>query len=529
MEMIAAQISAGYSAGYNAFVNRALHAAATPVPNATASYWMSDPPFPSVNLNPRPLPDIADYVVIGTGLAGVAATKTLLEISQDQRTEMPLRVVALDARDVCGGATGRGAGRIDVTPWRDFAKLKEALGEEEDEKEQGRAREVLRFMEKGGRALRELGEEVQEGEVSDVEAVDLFLESEDFEKAKGLVEDLRRSLPETEVNIWPGEEACEKFGCNGFVTGAISYPAGAAFPFRLVTGVWKALVDRYPELVLLSNTPVANISIAPNSPQHPYAVHTSAGVVRTRHVLHATNAYAPALIPRLRQYLTGARGCMTAQDGGAHFPRTHGNRSWSTVYEPGYDYATQRPDQDDGSPGDVLVGGGFAQGRHGGLNLLGTWDDSRRDALPLAHVRGIMPTVFEPNWGGGPTMAAGGGIKSDWTGIMGFTGDGLPFVGALGANVTQRRNPYPGDGGGGVINGSGEWIAAGFNGHGLVWAWLSGAAAGIMMAGQDGKDLEGMRGRPGGKLDSWFPRNVLAVDEERLKRADLQNLVGRQL
>ncbi|KGQ10126.1 Rho-related GTP-binding protein RhoE [Beauveria bassiana D1-5] len=488
---IAAQISAGCSAGYNAFINRALHAAATPVPNATASYWMSDPPFPSVNLNPRPLPDIADYVVIGTGLAGVAATKTLLEISQDQRTEMPLRVVALDARDVCGGATGRGGGRIDVTSWRDYAKLKEALGEEEDEKEQGRAREVLRFMEKGGRALRELGEEVQEGEVSDVEAVDLFLESEDFEKAKGLVEDLRRSLPETEVNIWPGEEACEKFGCNGFVTGAISYPAGAAFPFRLVTGVWKALVDRYPELVLLSNTPVANISIAPNSPQHPYAVHTSAGVVRTRHVLHATNAYAPALIPRLRQYLTGARGCMTAQDGGAHFPRTHGNRSWSTVYEPGYDHATQRPDQDDGSRGDVLVGGGFAQGRHGGLDLLGTWDDSRRDALPLAHVRGIMPTVFEPNWGGGPTTAAGGGIKSDWTGIMGFTGDGLPFVGALGANVTQRRNPYPGGGGGGVINGSGEWIAAGFNGHGMVWAWLSGAAAGIMMAGQDGKDLEG--------------------------------------
>ncbi|KAM3435486.1 hypothetical protein NHJ13734_005522 [Beauveria thailandica] len=495
MEMIAAQISAGYSVGYDALVNRALHAAATPVPDATASYWMSDPPFPSVNLNPRSLPDIADYVVIGTGLAGLAATKTLLEISQDQRTEMPLRVVALDARDVCGGATGRGGGRVEVTPWRDFATLKEALGEE-DEEEEERAREVLRFMDRGRRALRELREQVPEGEVRDVEAVDLFLESEDFEKAKGLVEDVRRSVPEMEVNVWSGEEACQKFGCNGFVAGAISYPAGAAFPFRLVTGAWKALIDRYPELVLLSNTPVANISIAPNSPQHPYAVHTSAGVVRTRHVLHASNAYAPALIPRLRQYLTGARGCMTAQHGGAHFPRTHGNRSWSTVYEPGYDYATQRPDQDDGSPGDVLVGGGFAQGRHGGLDLLGTWDDSRRDALPLAHVRGIMPTVFEPNWGGGPTTTAGGGEKSDWTGIMGFTGDGLPFVGALGANVTERRNPYPGGGAGGVINGSGEWIAAGFNGHGMVWAWLSGAAAGIMMAGQDGKDLERVRGRP---------------------------------
>ncbi|ATY62976.1 FAD dependent oxidoreductase [Cordyceps militaris] len=516
MDIITAQLGAGY----NAMLGRALHNAAVPVANATASYWMDDPPFPSVNLNAHPLPDIADYVIIGTGLAGLAATRTVLEISQDQRTEMPLRVVALEARDVCAGATGRNGGHIKSAPYRDFAELKKRLGSV------AKAKDVLRFMRRHVEILKEVGREVPAGEVRDVETVDMFLVQEDFEQAKMLVDDLKKNVPETKINVWSSEEARKRFGCNDLITGALSYPAGAAFPFRLVTGAWKALVDKYPELVLLSNTPVENISIAAYSPQHPYAIQTSKGTIRTRHVLHATNAYAPSLIPRLRSCLTGARGCMSAQDGGANFLTTHGNRSWGTVYQPGYDYMTQRPDNSDGSPGDVMVGGGFLRSRLNGCDSLGVWDDSQRDALPLVHVRGIMPTVFQPNWGGGGSPTAGG-LKRDWTGIMGFTGDNLPFVGPVPQNITERQNTYPGAGVAGV-EGSGEWIAAGFNGHGMVWAWLSGAAAAIMMAGHDKLNMSKVPGRPAGTLDSWFPRDVVVLDEERLKRADLKNL-GQQL
>lgn len=215
---------------------------------------------------------------------------------------------------------------------------------------------------------------------------------------------------------------------------------------------------------------------------------------------------------------------MTAQDGGADFPATHGNRSWSVVYAPGFDYVTQRPDQA-GRPGDVMVGGGFYRSKEHGIDLLGVWDDSQRDELPLEHVRGIMPTVFKPNWGGGDSPTAGT-VKKDWTGIMGFTGDALPFVGPLPQSISERKNTYPGADVPGV-EGSGEWIAAGFNGHGMVWSWLSGAAAAIMMAGQDKKDMPKVAGRPSGTLDSWFPRDVVALDEERLKRADLKNLGQR--
>ena len=172
--------------------------------NATASYWMDDAPFPEVNLNAHPLPDLADYVIIGTGIAGLAATRTVLEISRDQRTEMPLRVVALDARDVCAGATGRNGGHIKSAPYKDFADLKTRLGSAD------KARDTLRFMRSHVDVLKEVGREVPEGEVRDVESVDMFLEQEDFEKAKSLVDDLKTNVPDIEVNVWPGEEARKK-------------------------------------------------------------------------------------------------------------------------------------------------------------------------------------------------------------------------------------------------------------------------------------------------------------------------------
>ncbi len=169
-----------------------------------------------------------------------------------------------------------------------------------------------------------------------------------------------------------------------------------------------------------------------------------------------------------------------------------------------------------------MVGSGILRNKLGRSDQLGIWDDSQRDALPLVQVRGIMPTVFQPKWGGGSSPTAGS-LKKDWTGILGFTGDQLPFVGQLSQNITERKNTYPGAGVPG-LEGSAEWIAAGFNGNGMVWSWLSGAASAIMMAAQDKKDQPKVPGRPSGTLDSWFPRDVLALDEARLKKADFGNV-----
>jgi glycine/D-amino acid oxidase-like deaminating enzyme len=282
------------------------------------------------------------------------------------------------------------------------------------------------------------------------------------------------------------------------------------------------LIKRYPNLVVSTHTPVSSITSnndVTTAASTPYVVHTSRGSLRAKHVLHATNGYTGHLNPALRGCLTGVIGHMTAQSPGREFsPVSHGGRSWSVIYGNGFDYVTQRPDGEDGSAGDLMLGGGLFRSKDEGLDQIGVWDDSRTDAFPLMHLRGSMATIFEPRWG------IGGGLKGAWTGIMGFTGDMLPFVGSLPAGLDISRKVAVR--GGFETGSSGQWLAAGFNGEGMVWAWLSGVAVAVMLLGLEEKDLEEAVGRPGGRLDEWYPVDEVKVDKVRLRRADLTNLAG---
>ena len=72
-----------------------------PVNDPTLSYWT----LPPVNLparNNAALPAYSDVVIIGSGITGVSCARTLLK-----KGPPGLRVLVLEARDVCSGATGR--------------------------------------------------------------------------------------------------------------------------------------------------------------------------------------------------------------------------------------------------------------------------------------------------------------------------------------------------------------------------------------------------------------------------------------
>ncbi|PTB63710.1 nucleotide-binding domain-containing protein [Trichoderma citrinoviride] len=491
------------NARYGALLARVHAGPFTPVEKPTESFWMRDPPFPELGDVVEEEEEEADVVVVGSGITGVSAVKTILELSSSPK------IMVLEARQLCSGATARNGGHIKCAPHEEFARLRKTLGEE-------KARRVVRLQMRHLPALKEVGERMPWGEVREVETVDLFLEGVDFERARGHVDGMREWLPEVDVHVWEAEQARKKFGVNRQVVGAISYQAGALWPYRLVTSLWHDLMTKYPGLTISTHTPVS--SITPNaSPTHPYTVHTSRGKIRTRHVLHATNAYTGHLVPSLRGCLTGVIGHMTAQKPGDGFaPVCQGRRSWSMMYGTGFDYVTQRPDGEDGQPGELMLGGGLFRSKEEGLDQVGVWDDGRVDAFPLMHLRGSMATIFEPRWG------AGGTLEAAWSGIMGFTGDMLPFVGGLppGVGIGKRRNV------GGVGDGFGEWIAAGFNGEGMVWAWLSGVAVGIMVMGREGDELYEGEGRPGGRLGEWFPVEEVCVDGGRMRRARIENLAS---
>jgi FAD dependent oxidoreductase len=70
-----------------------------PVNSPTVSFWTVPPAKLPV---PPTFPSHVDILVIGSGITGVSCTRTLLN-----KGPSSLRILVLEARDVCSGGTGR--------------------------------------------------------------------------------------------------------------------------------------------------------------------------------------------------------------------------------------------------------------------------------------------------------------------------------------------------------------------------------------------------------------------------------------
>src|SRR5579859_4159591 len=75
-----------------------------PVGSPTESYWQT-PRHPLASYR-SDFPSAADVVIIGSGITGSSVARTLFEQSPS------LKIVILEARLLCSGATGRNGGHI---------------------------------------------------------------------------------------------------------------------------------------------------------------------------------------------------------------------------------------------------------------------------------------------------------------------------------------------------------------------------------------------------------------------------------
>ena len=205
---------------------------------------------------------------------------------------------------------------------------------------------------------------------------------------------------------------------------------------------------------------------------------------------------------------------MSAQNPGHHsYKGFHGDRSWSLIYGPDdFDYMTQRPSSN--GTGDLMLGGGTFRSKNNALDQIGVWDDSRTDVFTSAHLAGILPVMFSPEKQ--QTESGSRTLQQHWSGVISLTGDSLPFVGKLDSFISARdSDDAPGE--------TSEWIAAGYNGEGMVFAWLCGTALGLMIMGSENEDIPASPGFPGGTLDKWFPKELL-LDRKRYDRIDVLDL-----
>jgi glycine/D-amino acid oxidase-like deaminating enzyme len=98
-------------------------------------------------------------------------------------------------------------------------------------------------------------------------------------------------------------------------------------------------------------------------------------------------------------------------------------------------------------------------------------------------------------------------VESMWTGNMGFSADGFPWVGRLPTSLTSRGQSEE--------SGGSEWISAAFSGEGMVQAWLCGKAVGTMLLLEESN----LRESESADID-WLPSQML-VTHERVKKAIL--------
>ncbi|PVH91241.1 FAD dependent oxidoreductase-like protein [Periconia macrospinosa] len=464
-----------------------------PISNPLPSYWTSPKSPLSATIEPSTASPSTpyDYAIIGSGISGTLTAYNLL------LSHPGSRIILLDAREICNGATGRNGGHTKAGE----------LGTEE-------ALKIVRLEWENIRATHGLAKELgikYGGRMCNT--VDLVYDAATFEAGKKGIEALREDVRAEEKErgnmawyevyegmdgvkqkFWTAERnANSAVAGDGPCAGASECVAGQENAYRFTTGVLKECVRMGLELA--ANTPVHDVRLAEEggrNGKHRYDVCTQYGVIPAQTVVLATNAYTPYLLKKLQGAIVPMRGQITAQKP----PRTAKHPSvlthtYSFIYKDGYEYMVPTQLEDGGQH--IVIGGGLGRLPGGGPTEFGTVDDSCLNKELSTYLCGTVAGYF-----GHPDGAADGKNEGDsyetvaeWTGIMGATADGRPFVGEV-----------PGK--------EGMWAAVGFNGHGMVLCLKSAEALVKMIRGEG--SMEGLE---------WFPKSFL-ITEERLAKCEFR-------
>ncbi|KAJ7066125.1 FAD dependent oxidoreductase [Mycena amicta] len=449
-----------------AFLNQQPQPTPLPVANPTHSFWIDSPganPLASEGSD-GPLTETADVCIIGSGITGVSAAYHLsVAVARGEIpsvSDKPLRVVILEARDFCSGATGRNGGHLTPLAIR-------ALGMENHT-----AAEIVRLIHENG--WTDAVDLVEGGHVT----ILLTAEEEtdikaDYEAAKDAGVDVSR------VRWFTKEQMQEKYGTS---FPGVEIGGHNLWPLKFVTKLFLlaknsvASPGRF-ELVLHTRTPVTSISPSPSPPGSDSApqrwkLTTPRGSLIASHIIHATNAYASHLLPYLASEIVPTRGQIIATCAAVPASQLF-TCSWDA--NTGFEYWFARPSES--SPLVILGGGRTAQKPD---FEFGQSDDSVLNPHVATALRRFLPAVYPGKF------VEGQEPEMEWTGIMGFTKLRDPLVG-----------PIPGKE---LPN---QYISAGYSGHGMPRAFSCAAVVAGMVAAE-------LRGQAFA-VPSWFSEAYLTT------------------
>ncbi|KAI9655292.1 MAG: hypothetical protein M1821_005439 [Bathelium mastoideum] len=448
---------------------RAKIAPGIPESHPTVSYWQ-DPPDPIANLRSTDtLPAESDFVIIGSGISGSCIAYNLLLRRPDAK------VLMLEARTACSGATGRNGGHTKAASYRSFPRHAAELGVEE-------AVKIARLEYANIRATHEFAQ--QHGIQCDsrpCKTMDIIFDHQELEDGKKAISMIQAAMGSSDgaadYTVYGADEARQRFLVPEAL-GAFEYDAGSVHAYRFTVGILKMALQL--RLNLQTNMPVLGLKTLSSDQDHKlgWEVETSQGTIHARNVILATNGFTAQLHSPLLGSIVPLRGQVSAQRPGIALPLLP--TTYSFIYTGGYEYMIQSP-----STKSIVIGGGLgklaAAEPTAYLEEFGQTNDRETNAWISRYLTDCTATCFEENWGSDDKA---GRVQKEWTGIMGTSADGLPLVG-----------PLPDE--------EGLWISFACNGHGMVLCLKCAEALTCMLLGEEDQCRD------------WFPE-TFKITKERM-------------
>lgn len=216
-------------------------------------------------------------------------------------------------------------------------------------------------------------------------------------------------------------------------------------------------------------------SITPD-PEGGYIVTTPRGRTHANKIIHTSNGYVSGLLPEYMHSIIPCKGicCRIAVPDGSTAPLL--NDSYINRTTDGtLSYLIPRPD------GSIIVGGAAKLFKP----FKEQWYNNIDDSILIDSAKDYYANYMQKTYNGWED--SGAAVDSIWTGVMGYSYDSHPHIGA----VPGRKE---------------QFILAGFNGHGMPVIWLA-AKELALMATQD-REFETTR----------LPR-LFKTTQERIRKA----------
>ncbi|EKJ72512.1 hypothetical protein FPSE_07393 [Fusarium pseudograminearum CS3096] len=436
-----------------------------PHPNGMESFWRTKTGSLDRHRTTPELPKVADIVVIGGGYSAAAFVEHLLEAYDRD----PSSILVLEARQLCSGATGRNGGHLKPDNYHATARLAKEYGFE-------------------------AAEELAVFEMDNVEAVGQYVTREkvdcDFIATRAfdvqLTDDVRRKVDSgfraleaagsravQKTFPIPNKFAEKVSGVKG-AKSAYSYPAGHCWPYQLIHHMFSKAVKK--GVNLQTETLVKALSETRDHDGY-WLITTDRGTIRTNKVVVTTNAYTAAILPEYRDKIVPYKGiCCRIACPPDQAPPLLTNSYGLRFSDWDFDYLIPRPD------GSIIVGG--ARERY--FRNLHSWYANCDDSELIEEAKSYFDGYMQRHFHGWENSQAH--VTHIWTGIMGYSSDRLPRVGAV---------PYR----------PGIFIMGGFTGHGMPQIFLT--ARGLVDLVQHDKRFD----------QSGIPR-LFEETKERLNRKE---------